>query len=80
MPRTFTNEPLTRKGRHSVKTEAMVYIMGPSWIDTTTPSDMMDYDLTGSIEAGKESRANDFALWAQQQAGHPTFNAAGDAT
>lgn len=53
MPRTFTNEPLGRNFWHTVKTSSGFYIMGKSWIDTTQPNDMMDYDSTMSIAEGK---------------------------
>lgn len=50
MPRTFCNDALTAAGRQTVKTESMGYIMSGSWIDTTCPNDMMDYDFTASIQ------------------------------
>lgn len=49
MAKTFTNEPLGLGFRYSVKTERGHYIMGRSWIDTTSPSDMMDYCQFSSI-------------------------------
>ena len=54
MPKTFTNEPLGKNFRHSVKVERGVYCMGKSWIDTAQPNDMMDYDFAMSIKDGKE--------------------------
>jgi hypothetical protein len=45
MPRTFCNDALTQKGRHRVKVRGSEYIMSGSWIDTTAPSDMMDYGM-----------------------------------
>jgi len=53
MPRTFTNEPLGKGFRYTVKTERGAYCMGKSWIDTAQPNDMMDYDFTMSIKEGK---------------------------
>ena len=53
MPKTFTNEPLGKNFRYTVKTERGVYCMGKSWIDTAQPNDMMDYDFTMSLEEGK---------------------------
>jgi len=53
MPKTFTNEPLGNGFRYQVRCERGVYAMGKSWIDTTQPSDMMDYDMTMPIQDGK---------------------------
>ena len=61
MPRTFTNEPLGDSFRYTVKTEHGHYVMGKSWIDTTCPNDMMDYDFTDTIEGLKKSH-NDIRL------------------
>ena len=49
MPKTFTNEPLGHNWRHTCRVRGTTYyVMGKSWIDTTAPRDMMDYDLTMS--------------------------------
>lgn len=53
MPRTFTNEPLGHHFRHVVRVEGGAYAMGKSWIDTTSPLDMMDYDHTMPIHEAK---------------------------
>ena len=67
MAKTFTNEPLTKPGRHEVKTERGLYIMGPSSIDTTDPSDMMDHDFTQTINEAKEAANQTHAMWAAGQ-------------
>ena len=67
MAKTFTNEPLGKNWRHSVATERGAYIMGKSWIDTTSPSDMMDYDFTDSWRWLTEAHAFTHAMWASLQ-------------
>jgi hypothetical protein len=54
MPVTFCGGALRTPGRHQVRTERGTFIMSGSWIDTTSPSDMMDYDFTASISELKE--------------------------
>ena len=41
--------------------------MGKSWIDTTSPSDMMDYDFTDSWRWLTEAHAFTHAMWASLQ-------------
>lgn len=61
MPRTFCNDALTTGGRHRVKVRRGEYIMSGSWIDTTAPSDMMDYDCTKPI-CDLKARHDEFRL------------------
>ena len=67
MPKTFTNEPLGSNFRHIVKTERGHYVMGKSWIDTTSSSDMMDYDFTAPTHELKASHAETHAMWCKSQ-------------
>lgn len=59
MAKTFCNDALTAPGRHRSRAG---YIMSGSWIDTTAPCDMMDYDFTGSwrdlLAASNETHAD----------------------
>ena len=64
---TFTNEPLGNNFRHHVVTENGHYVMGKSWIDTTCPRDMMDYDMTQSMNDAKQAAADTHALWCRLQ-------------
>lgn len=66
---TFTNEPLGSNFRHTVKTERGYYVMGKSWIDTTSPRDMMDYDFTNSYQGGVIAANETHANWCAQQTG-----------
>lgn len=68
MPRTFTNEPLGNNFRHECRTERGSYVMGKSWIDTTCPSDMMDYDFTQSFAEGVAAANKTRADWCRMQA------------
>ena len=67
MAKTFTNEPINMANNHKCKTERGTYMMGPSWIDTTAPSDMTDYDFTMSISDCKQASIETHQLWCQQQ-------------
>lgn len=64
---TFNNEPLTKSGWHRVKTERGEYRMAPSWIDTASPRDMMDYDFTQTIQEGRAASADTHMLWCSMQ-------------
>lgn len=67
MARTFTNEPLGNNWRHFVPTEVGRYTMGRSWIDTSAPCDMMDYDFTDSFDGLYAAHAESHANWCATQ-------------
>jgi hypothetical protein len=68
MSKTFCNTPLTTPGWYRVKTEKGHYVMSPYWIDTTSPTDMMEYDFTASpAELYKQCRER-HSIWNSHQA------------
>lgn len=52
MPRTFTGEAVGHPAR--LESRGGAFLMGPSWIDTACPNDMMDYDFTMQISEARE--------------------------
>ena len=68
MARTFTNEPVGASGRHEVAVgNGRRYLMRPSWIDTTSPCDMMDWDFTDSFEGLRAAHEETRQLWVSDQ-------------
>jgi hypothetical protein len=63
MARTFCNTPINSPGRHECKTEIGTYLMSPYWIDTTCPSDMMDYDFTDNFDGLKKAHEETRAIY-----------------